>query len=133
MPVVLMIEREERSRAVRALRRARRTGLRLSVAMGRDELPLSRGKLPALIIEGAADLQPAESRAWVEALVPALMPRGKLIALDQTDDPTLEAQVSASFMAGALIGIEQERPREDIVLTVGVAPAAAVRDTRFPV
>jgi len=132
IPTVVLVEREERGRAVRALRRARRKGLPFAAVMGRDELPLPRGKIPALVIEGASDLEPAEARAWVEALVPALAPGGRLIAIDATDDPAREAQLSASFLAGALLGIEQERPREDVVLTVGSAPPAVVCDVRFP-
>jgi len=132
IPTVLLIEREERGRAARAIRRARRNGLPLHAVMGRDELPLPRGTIPAMVIEGAADLEAAEANAWVEALVPALTPGGRLIAVDVTDDPAREAQLSASFLAGSLLGIEQTRPRENVVLTLGSAPPAVVREARFP-
>ena len=41
------------------------------------------------------------------------------------------ARVAGAFLAAALLDIVQEWPREGAVLTVGIAPAAAVTAARF--
>ncbi|MEO5769919.1 MAG: hypothetical protein ABIS92_16315, partial [Polyangia bacterium] len=56
---------------------------------------------------------------------------GRLMALDATDDPAVEARLAGVFLASALGHIVQDRPREGVVLTVGTAPPATVISARY--
>ena len=73
----------------------------------------------------------AEAERWIAALAPLLRPGGRLIAADATSSDAAAARVAGAFLAAALTDIVQEWPREGAVLTVGVAPAAAVVAARF--
>jgi len=131
IPVVLLIEPEERGRARRVARRAGAAGRRLTVVVAGVELPLLPGTTDALVIESAAALGPDELARWTTALVPVLKPGGLLIAADVTDDPAVEARLAGQFLEAALTGIAQDRPRDGVVLTIGTAPAAALVKARF--
>ena len=132
LPTVLLVEPEERPRARRTVRRTTAAGRRLTVMLAGVELPLARGSVDALLIESASTLAPGEAAEWLATLVPVLREGGRLIAADVTEDPADEARLAALWLASALTGITQERPRSGVVLTSGRAPAAELVRTRFP-
>ena len=123
---LVLVESEARPQAVRVRRRARKENQPLSVALAAAELPFRAGSLSALVIENAAGLGEAEARRWVGALAPSLKPGGRLIAADATSSDAAAARVAGAFLSAALQDIVQEWPREGAVLTVGLAPPAAV-------
>lgn len=129
---LLLVEPEERRRADRAARRARAEGRRLMVALAGVGLPLHRGSLGALVVEGASTLSGDAVARWMTALVPALRPGGRLLAFDATDDPAVETRLTSTFLSAALCDLVQERPRTGALLTVGIAPPAAVIALCFP-
>ena len=128
---LLLVESELRPQALRTHRRAKKESQPLDVALAAAELPFGRGTLAALVVENVAGLPPAEGERWIAALMPLLRPGGRLIAADATSSDAAAARVAGAFLAAALLGIVQEWPREGAVLTVGVAPAAAVTAARF--
>jgi hypothetical protein len=128
---LLLVERELRPAALRSHRRAKKESQPLDVALAAAELPFARGTLPALVVENVAGLPPAEGERWIAALMPLLRPGGRLIAADATSSDDAAARVAGAFLAAALREIVQEWPREGAVLTVGVAPSAAVTAARF--
>ncbi|HXT98062.1 MAG TPA: hypothetical protein VN853_17330 [Polyangia bacterium] len=128
---LLLVESEQRPTALRAYRRARKETRPLDVALAAAELPFRPGTLPALVVENVAGLPPGEAERWISALTPMLRPGGRLIAADATSSDAAAARVAGSFLAAALADIVQEWPREGAVLTVGVAPAAAIVAARF--
>jgi hypothetical protein len=131
VPLLLLTEPEERERARRAVRHARATGHHLIVALAGVELPLGAGAVDTLLIESASTLDAEALTRWLATLVPTLRPGGRLIAIDATGNPAVEARLAGQFLGAALTEIVQERPREGVVLTVGLAPAAAVIAARF--
>jgi hypothetical protein len=128
---LLLVEREARPQAVRALRRARRESRPLDVALAAAEMPFRRGSLSSVVVENVAGLETVEAERWIAALAPLLRPGGRLIAADATSSDAGAARVAGAFLAAALTDIVQEWPREGAVLTAGVAPAAAVVAARF--
>ncbi|HVV48452.1 MAG TPA: hypothetical protein VHO06_02235 [Polyangia bacterium] len=128
---LLLVESGQRPPALRALRRARKEARPLEVALAAAELPFRPGSLSALVVENVAGLPPDEGERWIAALVPALRPGGRLIAADATSSDAAAARVAGAFLAATLTEIVQEWPREGAVLTVGVAPAAAIMAARF--
>lgn len=130
---LLLVERETRPQALRTLRRARKDGRPLEVALAGAELPFSRGGLAALVVENVAGLAAEEAQRWIAALTPHLRPNGRLIAADATTSDDAAARVAGAFLSAALTNIVQEWPREGAVLTVGVAAPASVAAARFDV
>ena len=128
---LLLVESELRPQASRTHRRAKKESRPLDVALAAAELPFRRGTLSALVVENVAGLPPAEGERWIAALMPLLQPGGRLIAADATSSDAAAARVAGAFLAAALLDIVQEWPREGAVLTVGIAPAAAVTAARF--
>ena len=106
-------------------------GKALAIGMAGAELPLRRASLGALVIENVAGLAADEAARWVEALVPSLRPGGRLVAVDATGSSVASARIAGVFLSAALIDLVQEQPRDGVVLTVGVAPAAAITQARF--
>jgi hypothetical protein len=131
LPTLLLVEPEERRRAARAARRARTEGRPLAVALAGVRLPVARSSIGALVVEGASTLKGDAVARWMTALVPALRPGGRLLAFDATDDPGVETRLTSTFMSAALGDLVQERPRAGVLLTVGIAPAAAAVALRF--
>jgi hypothetical protein len=131
MRVLLLVESEERVAVLRVRRRAAKAGRPLTIAVAGGELPLRPGSLGALVVEDVAGLDPADAERWIGALVPCLRPGGRLIAADTTGSPAVAARVAGVFLAGALTDLCQEWPRDGVVLTMGVAPSAAVVAARF--
>jgi hypothetical protein len=123
---LVLVEGEGRPAAVRVRRRARKENQPLDVALAGAELPFRRGSLSALVVENAAGLPQAEAQRWILALAPSLRPGGRLVAADATSSDAAAARVAGAFLSAALQDIVQEWPREGAVLTVGVAPPAAV-------
>jgi len=129
--VLLLVEPEERPRARRAARRMAGAAHRFTVALAGVDLPLVPRSVDALLVESAATLD-AEARArWFSTLVQVIRPGGRLIAVDATPDVAVEARLAGLFLACALTEIVQERPRQGVLLTVGVAPPASISATRF--
>lgn len=131
--VLLLTEPEERQRARRAVKRAAAAtaGQRLTVGVAGVDLPLAFGTVDALLVESASTLEAEAMARWMSSLVPVLRPGGRLLALDATDNPAVEARLAGLFLGAALAEIVQERPREGVVLTVGSAPPAPVIAARF--
>lgn len=129
--VLLLTEPEERQHARRVVKRTTGTDHRLTVALAGVDLPLFAGSVDALLVESASVLDAESIARWMATLVPAIRPGGRLLALDATDNPAAEARLSGLFLAASLGEIVQERPREGVVLTVGVAPPAPVIAARF--
>jgi hypothetical protein len=129
--VLLLVESDDRPAIGRARRRAARSGRQLQIALAAAELPLRPGSLGALVIENAAGLAAPQAERWVEALAPCLRAGGRLIAADATSSTGAAARVAGVFLSAALIDLTQEWPRDGVVLTVGVAPAAAIFAARF--
>lgn len=130
-PVVALFEPEQRSAARKAARHAARAGLRYQAAVAGPELPLPVGLLSCVVVESAAGLDQAVSLVWIANLARKLRPGGILVALDVTDDGAVEAHVAGAFLAALLTDIAQERPRQEVLLTTGVAPPAAVTAALF--
>ncbi len=130
-PALALIETANRPTALRARRRATKEGRPLTIALAADELPVRRGSLGALVVENVAGLPPEDAARWVAALVPCLRPDGRLIAADATSSTDAAARVAGVFLAAALTDLVQEWPRDGAVLTVGIAPAAAIVAARF--
>ena len=132
LPVLMLVEGDDRPGVRRARRRAGRANHRLEIALAGAELPLRPRSLATLVIENAAGLDAEPAQAWLNALAPLLAPGGRLIAADATASVSAMARVAEAFLAASLVDIVQERPREGVVLTVGRAPAAAIMAARFP-
>ena len=131
LPVALLFEPEERVRARRIARRTAAAGRRLALVMAGVELPLGRASIGALVVDDAATLEADAVASWMAALVPTLRPGGCLVSADVTDDPAVEARLAGLFVASALTGVAQDRPRDGVVLTVGRAPAQGLVRARF--
>ena len=132
LPVLMLVEGEDRPGVRRARRRAGRAQRRLEIALAGAELPLRPRSLGTLMIENAAGLDADAARAWLGALAPLLSPGGRMIAADATGSTTAMARVAEAFLSASLVDIVQERPRVGVALTVGRAPAAAIMAVRFP-
>ena len=132
LPILMLVEGEDRPGVRRARRRAVRAQHRLEISLAGAELPLRPRSLATLIVENAAGLEAEAARAWLAALTPLLIPGGRLIAADATGSATAMARVAEAFLAASLVEIVQEQPREGVVLTVGRAPAAPIMAVRFP-
>ena len=131
VPVALLIEPEERRRARRVARRAATAGRNLTIIVAGVDLPLGAGSVGTLVVDGAATLDADAVARWMAVLIPTLRPGGRLIAADVTANPAVEARLAGLFLSAALIEIVQERPRDGVLLTVGVAPARSLVAARF--
>jgi hypothetical protein len=130
-PVLMLVEPQDRPSVLRTRRRAAKASRPLEIAMAAADLPLRPGSLGALVVENAAGLGLDEAVRWIGALAPCLRPGGRLIAADATSSKAAAARVAGVFLSAALIELVQEWPRDGVVLTVGVAPAAPVAAARF--
>ena len=128
---LVLVESEARPVALRTRKRAHKQNRALDVALAGAELPLRRGALRALVVENVAGLNEPDAARWLAALVPCLVPGGRLIAADATSSTVSAARVAGAFLSVALTEIVQEWPREGALLTIGVAPPAAVIEARF--
>ena len=130
-PVLALVEEDKRPAALRAVRRASKSAHPLLVVSAGEDVPLGRGMVGTILIENLMDV---EDRAAAEdllvGLLPALRPDGVVVSLDATKHQETEARLTALFLAAALTGITQVRPREGALLTIGSAPALTVTAIR---
>jgi hypothetical protein len=131
--VLILVEPDHRAALARVRRRAARAKRPLQIALAAAELPLRPGSLGLLVVENVAGLPTAEAARWLAALAPCLRPGGRLLAADATSSTEAAARVAGVFLSAALVDIVQERPRDGVVLTVGLGPAAAITAARFGV
>jgi len=130
-PVLALVEEDKRSAALRAVRRASRSANRLLVVSAGEDVPLGRGVVGAILVENLMDVEDqAAAEDLLVGLLPALRPDGVVASLDATKHQETEARLAALFLAAALTGISQVRPREGALLTIGSAPAQAVTAVR---
>jgi hypothetical protein len=133
-PVLALVEEEKLSAALRAVRRAQKSANPLLVVSAGEDVPLRRGAVGAILIENLMDVEDqAAAEDLLVGLLPALRPDGLVISLDATKHQETEARLAALFLAAALTGITQVRPREGALLTIGSAPPPAVIAVRRPV
>ena len=131
--VLMLVEPDHRAALARVRRRAARAKRPLQIALAAAELPLRPGSLGLLVVENVAGLPTDEAARWLAALAPCLRPGGRLLAADATSSTEAAARVAGVFLSAALVDIVQERPREGVVLTIGLGPAAAITAARFGV
>jgi predicted O-methyltransferase YrrM len=132
VPVTVLVEAEKRRGARRAVRRAARDGQRLMVVAAGEELPVAEQRAGCILIENVSEIEDdAEAVEFLRRLAPTLRPDGVLLALDATKNPATEARLAALFLAAALTGIAQERPREGAVLTIGGPASSTVLAARL--
>lgn len=126
-PVLGLVEEDKKSAAVRAVRRAGKSGHPLLVVSAGEDVPLGRGAVGAILIENLMDVEdPAAAEDLLVGLLPALRSDGVVASLDATKHQETEARLAALFLAAGLTAITQARPREGALLTVGSAPPRAV-------
>ena len=130
-PLVFLDEPDDRRVLVRARRRAQKVGRSLAVGIAGADIPIARGALGALVVENVAGLAADEAARWVAALVPCLRPGGRLLAVDATPSAAAAARVAGVFLSAALVELAQEWPRDGVLITAGVAPAAPVMRARY--
>ena len=130
-PVLALVEEDKRSAAVRAIRRAGKWAHPLLVVSAGEDVPLRRGGVGAILIENLMDVEDqVAAEDLLVALLPALRADGVVVSLDATKHLETEARLSALFLAAALTGIKQVRPREGALLTIGSAPPPTVTAVR---
>lgn len=128
--VLLLCEPEAQRQAKRALKRASSAGQKLSVVVAGETLPLPTGSAGAFLVEGLADTEEEDAISFLLDLGHSLAPEGRVVALDGTKDPAVEARVAGFFLAAGLRRIGQERPKEGALLTVADAPLPEVLAAR---
>jgi len=132
VPVTVLIESDKRRGAKRVVRRAAQLGQRLMVVAAGEELPVAGQSAGCILVENVAEIEDeAAAVEFLAGLAPLLRADGVLLALDATKNPAIEARLAALFLAAALTGIAQERPREGALLTIGGAASAAVLAARL--
>jgi hypothetical protein len=132
IPVLALIEEDKRGAAGRALRRAHKQGLPLSVVVAAADVPLAKTAVGAVLVDSLVDIE--EHSAAIELLAglcPLLKADGLVLSLDATKSPTLEARVAEIFLAASLTQVKQMRPRDGALLTTGVVPDPAVVAARL--
>ena len=135
-PVLALVEEDKRPAALRAVRRAGKSAHPLLVVSAAEDVPLGHGMVGAILIENLMDVEDGSAAEdLLVGLLPALRPHGVVVSLDATKHQETEARLSALFLAAALTGIVQVRPREGALLTIGAAPpptVTAIRAARPP-
>jgi hypothetical protein len=130
-PVLALVEEDKGPAALRAVRRAGKSAHPLLVVSAGEDVPLRRGSVGAILIENLMDVEEqAAAEDLLVGLLPALRPDGLVASLDATKHQETEARLAALFLAAALTGITQARPREGALLTIGSAPPPAVTAVR---
>jgi hypothetical protein len=127
VPVTVLIEPDKRKAAARALKRSQRKGARLTVLAAGERIPLGAGAAGCILLDRLSEI--AEGPATTDflgRLGGALRSEGVIVALDATRSRPAEARLAELFLAAALTGITQERPRDGALLTIGRRPPAEV-------
>jgi predicted O-methyltransferase YrrM len=133
VPVAAFIEPDKRHGARRIVRRARRAGQPLMVVTAGEVLPVGAGCAGCVLVENLAGIaDDAAAADFLARCAAALRAGGVLLAVDATRSPAVEARVAGLFMAAALAGVTQERPRDGVLLTLGNPGPAAVVAARLP-
>src|SRR3954454_7655228 len=111
-PVTALVEAEQRRRGKGAVPRAARAGQPLMVVTAGGALPVAPGRAGCILVERLSDIEDDQEAAdFLARLARALRADGVLLAVDATKLPAVEARVAGLFLAAALAGIAQERPR----------------------
>jgi len=132
MPILALVEEDKRASALRTQKRARKSGVPLSIVMAASDLPLRPGSVGAVLVDSLVDIEePAAATDLLLGVLPTLKSDGIVVSLDATKNPDLEARVSGIFLAASLSQITQMRPRDGALLTVARAPHAAVTAARL--
>jgi SAM-dependent methyltransferase len=132
MPILALVEEDKRAAALRSQKKARKTGLPLTIVMAASELPLASESVAAVLVDSLIDIEePSAAAELLLGILPTLQPGGIVVSLDATKNPELEARVSGMFLAASLVHIEQMRPRDGALLTVAQAPHPAVTAARL--
>lgn len=132
MPILALVEEEKRAAALRSQKKARKTGLPLTIVMAASELPLACETVGAVLVDSLIDIEePGAAAELLLGVLPTLRPGGIVVSLDATKSPELEARVSGMFLAASLVHIAQMRPRDGALLTVAQAPHPAVTAARL--
>ena len=128
MPVVLLVEPDNRNAARRALRHVE--GGRALVVVAGESLPLRGQGVGAIVLDALSDIDSADAGPFVTGLLPHVRPGGLVVALDATKSLLTETQLAGTYLQAGLVDIRQDRPREGAILTVGRAPAPEVTAVR---
>jgi hypothetical protein len=131
MPILALVERQKHTAASRAMRRARKRSLPLTIVVAGAEVPLGKHCVGSVLLENLIDIEETGAASdLLVGLLPSLLPDALVISLDATKNPSLEARVSEVFLAASLTQIRQMRPRDGALLTYAVAPGAEVVQAR---
>jgi len=131
IPILALVEEQKRNAAARAQRRAHKLGFPLAIVVAAAEVPLAPNSVGAVLVDSLVDIEEeAAASDLLVGLLPALKPDGIVVSLDATKSPTLEARVSAIFLAANLANICQVRPREGALVTWARAPHPAISAVR---
>lgn len=126
LPLIVVIEPDKVRAARRLLKRQTGAGRPL-LMMAAEHLPLTPQSIGAIVVEGLIDIEDdGDGAIFLAGLLPALRTDGVVVSLDATKQPAVEGRLGNLFLAAALTGIVQERPREGALLTIGRAPPPLV-------
>jgi hypothetical protein len=81
-------------------------------------------------LSGIAD--DAAAADFLARLAGSLRTDGLVLAVEATKSAAVEARVAGLFLAAALAGVAQERPRDGVLLTLGHPGPASVVAARLP-
>jgi hypothetical protein len=132
LPVLALIEEDKHGAAMRARRRAQKQGLPLSMVIAAAEVPLAKSSVGTVLVDSLVDIE--EESAAIEllaGLAPLLKADGRVLSLNTTKTPALEARVAEIFLAASLSHVTQMRPRDGALLTMGTVPPPAVVAARL--
>lgn len=128
---VAVVHTSRRRQAERARARAAKKGHAFDIVLASEEMPFAPGSVSTLVVDDVMGLTLTDGVRWLASLAPCLRSGGHLISLDVVKNHAAQARIAGTFLSAAMIGLVQEHPREDVVLTVATSPAAAVREARF--
>jgi hypothetical protein len=89
--------------------------------------PIASASLGAVMVENLATRALPEVVAFLLRLAEGIRAGGKVLALDRTKDPILQAQLATAFLAAGFGDLRQARPRAGALITSGVVPDPRVR------
>jgi hypothetical protein len=132
MPVLALVEPEKQTAAVRAMKRARKRSLPLTIVVAGADVPLGERCIGSILLENLIEIEETGAAAdLLVRLLPSFLPDALVISLDATKTPALEARVAEIFLAAGLTQIRQIRPRDGALLTYALAPRAEVTQARM--
>lgn len=132
MPMLALVEPDKQTAAARAMKRARKRGLPLTIVVAGADVPLGTRCVGSVLLENLIDIEDTGAAAdLLLRLLPSLLPDALVLSLDATKNPGLEARVAEIFLAAGLSQIRQTRPRDGALLTFAVAPKEEVIQARI--